>query len=237
MPLRLADPWRKWLLAAPGWEAPLRISMLSAEERFRWKEKKETALDVFRTDFSHLFSRALLVRARFTCAEAAEREQAGAPAWNDSYLFACSHSVRRLILSAQQQHMNRSCSHNQPWYYSSVAHIMEVSPDHTLNIHGLLLHFTHCNSDCLVSCAGWLQPWLSCSVNLSPGVCLQLTAAVRLESPRWEKQIWLSHIWKRLDLQQQTQDTTCCGLLYLMSAGFFFFMSRLRLQICFADGH
>lgn len=46
---------------------------------------------------------------------------------------------RRLILSAQRDHMNRFCSHNQPWHYSSVAHIMEVSPDHTLNIHVVLL--------------------------------------------------------------------------------------------------
>lgn len=135
-------------------------------------------------------------------------------AWNDSYLFACSHSMRRLILSAQRWHMNRSCSHNQPWYYSSVAHIMEVPPDHTLNIHGLLLHFTRCNSYCLVSSVGWLQPWLSCSVNLS--WCL-FTAHRHSSSgvtTLGKTNLTVTYL-KRLDTQQQTQDTACCGLPYL----------------------
>lgn len=78
------------------------------------------------------------------------------------------------FLSAQRWHVNRRCFHNQPWHYSSVAHIMEVSPDHTLNIHGMLLQFTHCNSHRLVSSAGWLQMWNSCSANVS----------LRCQSPR-----------------------------------------------------
>lgn len=104
----------------------------------------------FQNWFSNLFLKPIRPRA-FTRGEAAEREQACGSGWNVSYLFARARSVRRLILSAQQRRMNRSCSHNQPWHYSWVAHIMEVSPDHTLNIHGLLLQFKHRSSYCRLS--------------------------------------------------------------------------------------
>lgn len=72
-------------------------------------------------------------------AERATHEQACCWRWIESYLFAYVRSAWRLFLTAKQYHMNCSCSHNQAWLYSSVAHIMEVSPDHTLNIHVLLV--------------------------------------------------------------------------------------------------
>lgn len=132
--------------------------------RILLRRGEESTFDVFKTDFQICFSSSVFMHIYMGAT--AEQERACSSAWNDSYLFACTHSMRRLILSAQQKHMNHPCSHNQPWHYSSVAHIMEVSPDHTLNIHGLLLLFKHCNGSCPVSFVGSLQLWISCSANL-----------------------------------------------------------------------